>query len=234
MRRADDNLYGALDRFYGPEGTTNEENPMFVYGTKATDTLTALLPINDDEFTRTIRSLHLSKFADLDENGKLILFNLLKSWGVDTVVLTGAWTDDCILATVYDAVDKYDLDVIMVEDGVATSTRQHGNALKISRAGLCYVATTQDVLDLLDESFNTTRGTTTPYFNIDPKYVSREKSTSFFSRTYPTKKSDINANTLLVFATGFITCFVPAMLVAAYFHRKLQFRPAFELIDTVA
>jgi len=128
VRTPGDGHYGALDRFYGPEGTTNAENPMYVYGKDATDTLPSLAPLNDDEYSRTIRSLHLSKFADRDARGELILYPLLKSWGVDTVVLTGAWTDDCILATVYDAVDKYDLDVVLVQDAVATATRNHGNS----------------------------------------------------------------------------------------------------------
>lgn len=37
---------------------------------------------------------------------------MLKAWGVDTVVLVGAWTDDCIAATAFDAVDRYGLDMV--------------------------------------------------------------------------------------------------------------------------
>ena len=29
-----------------------------------------------------------------------------QAWGVDTIVLLGSWTDDCIAATAFDAVDR--------------------------------------------------------------------------------------------------------------------------------
>jgi nicotinamidase-related amidase len=91
--------------------------------------MTELAPINDQEMSRTIQSLHLSKFADLDAEGREILFPMLEAWGVNTIVLCGAWTDACIAATAYDAVDKYGYDVIMVRDGVASGT-VHGEQMK--------------------------------------------------------------------------------------------------------
>lgn len=213
VRRAEDGNWGALDRFYGPEGTSNEENPMFIYGKEGTDTLPRLAPLNDDEYSRTIRSLHLSKFADLDQNGRLILYNMLKNWGVDTIVLTGAWTDDCILATVYDAVDKYDFDVILVEDAVATTTLQHGNALKISRAGLCIVTTTQDVLSLLDQSFGDEQA---GYLVMPPAYRAR---TSLFARITAHRTHAVLSIQAAVGLT-LVCSLLSAALVAGFYRRR--------------
>jgi nicotinamidase-related amidase len=54
---------------------------------------------------------------------------MLEAWGVNTIILCGAWTDACIAATAYDAVDKYGYDVIMVRDCVASGT-MHGEQMK--------------------------------------------------------------------------------------------------------
>ena len=66
-----------------------------------------------------------------------ILFPMLKAWGVDTLVVMGAWTDDCIAATCFDAVDKYGLDCVLISDGVATATVHGGKMIEClaSRSG---------------------------------------------------------------------------------------------------
>ena len=69
-----------------------------------------------------IISYHLSKFADYDEEGREILFPMLEAWGVNTIVLCGAWTDSCLCTTVFDAIDKYGYDVILVNNGCASAT----------------------------------------------------------------------------------------------------------------
>merc|ERR1712023_50177 len=48
-RKSDDGLYGAIDRFYGDKGHV---------------TLEELAPQTEEEMSRMIQSLHLSKFAD--------------------------------------------------------------------------------------------------------------------------------------------------------------------------
>lgn len=151
VRKAGDGYYGALDRFYGPQGIDNEENPCYIYGETGPETVGALAPQSLDEFSRTIMSLHLSKFADLDDRGRHILYPLLKKWGVDTVIIIGAWTDDCVLATAYDAVDKYGFDTVLVEDAVATSTLAQGSALDIAGAGLANVVKADELVSILDD-----------------------------------------------------------------------------------
>ena len=87
VRKADDGYYSSLDRFYGPKGILNEENPMYTYGSAGSTTLSVLRPQNDDELSRTIKSLHLSKFADMHATGNFLLYPKLKKWGVDTVII---------------------------------------------------------------------------------------------------------------------------------------------------
>jgi nicotinamidase-related amidase len=146
-----DGLITAQDRYYGPQGVDGEYNPSFVYGPKGATTMTEIAPRNDEELSRTIQSLHLSKFADLDEDGREILFPMLEAWGVNTIILCGAWTDACIAATAYDAVDKYGYDVIMVRDGVASGT-MHGEQMKsaLFAANCCEMTSKQIVKHMQD------------------------------------------------------------------------------------
>jgi len=127
-RRSDDGLYNGLDRYYGSQGVDNETNPCYIFGENGIDTVPELAPINEEEMSRSIVSMHLSKFADLDEDGREILFPMLEAWGTNTIVLCGAWTDDCLATTVFDAVDKYGYDLILVNNGCATASI-HGNKM---------------------------------------------------------------------------------------------------------
>jgi len=81
-------------------------------------------------------SIHLSKFADYDDQGREIVFPMLEAWGVNTIVLCGAWTDDCLATTVFDAVDKYGYDVILVNDGCATATIHGGKMMEVMYAAV--------------------------------------------------------------------------------------------------
>jgi len=136
-RHPEDGLYGAIDRFYGPQGISQEANACYVYKRNATATVAELAPINDSERSRSIISLHRSKFADLDDQGREILFPMLEAWGVNTIILCGAWTDECIAATAFDAADKYGYDVILVNDGCATATVNGAKMLDCLYASSC-------------------------------------------------------------------------------------------------
>ena len=139
-------MYNALDRFYGPQGIDSGDNPCYVYTDNGADTVAELAPQNDDEYSRTIISYHLSKFADYDEDGREILFPMLEAWGVNTIVLCGAWTDDCLATTVFDAVDKYGYDVILVNNGCATATVHGENMEKILLAATSLGLDSKDII----------------------------------------------------------------------------------------
>ena len=152
-RYPDDGMHGAIDRFYGSQGVTGEENPCYVYGENPTpyDTVAELAPQNDDEFSRMVISHHLSKFADYDEEGREILFPMLEAWGVNTIVLCGAWTDDCLCTTVFDAIDKYGYDLILVNNGCATATVHGGKMMEcLYAATSCNMSAEEIVQHLKD------------------------------------------------------------------------------------
>jgi nicotinamidase-related amidase len=110
------------------------ENPMWIdmnFEPNATATVAPLAPKTDAEKSLVIKSLHLSKFADKDADGNDILYPMLRAWGVDTVVVIGAWTEDCITSTAFEASDRYGLDVVIIPDALATATPSHTKAIEV-------------------------------------------------------------------------------------------------------
>lgn len=146
IRRHNDGMHGAIDRHYGPRGVKEQMNPAYIFGEDGGDTVDELAPATEEEKSRLINSLHLNKFADLDEEGREILFPMLKAWGVNTIVLTGAWTDDCIAATAFSAADEYGLDVVLVKDGVATATIHGNKIVDVMCASVAKCHTAEEVL----------------------------------------------------------------------------------------
>lgn len=110
-----------------------------------------MAPQTEEEYSRSIDSLHLSKFADFDDEGREILFPMLEAWGVNTIVLCGAWTDDCLLTTIFDAIDKYGYDIILIRDGVATATLWGSPVLEALYGSTCCDMTCEQVVKHLKE-----------------------------------------------------------------------------------
>jgi len=150
-RRSDDGLYNAVDRFYGCQGVTKKANLAYVYGEDAADTVDELAPQGEDEMSRSIVSMHLSKFADLDEEGREILFPMLEAWGTNTIVLCGAWLDSCLVTTIFDAVDKYGYDVILVNNGSATASLYGGNMMEALYAACCCNLSSEQIIEHLEK-----------------------------------------------------------------------------------
>ena len=70
-------------------GEFGDMNPCYIYGEDGADCIDSLAPMNDDEWSCYIKSFHLSKFADMDADGREFLYPLLQAWGVNTVVVVG-------------------------------------------------------------------------------------------------------------------------------------------------
>jgi len=150
LRRPDDGFYGALDRFYGPMGVKSKQNPAYVYAQNGSLPMTELMPTPEEVAKgRMFHSAHLSKFADLNEEGQSSWFLKLKALGVDTLIVTGAWTEDCIAATAYDAVDKYNIDTVIVTDGVGTATPSHFTGLDVEGASAAKLMSSADIVEFL-------------------------------------------------------------------------------------
>merc|ERR1712083_91297 len=75
----------------------------------------------------------------------------LQKLGVDTVVQLGAWTDDCIISTAFHAF-SLQYDVVLIEDGVSTASKQHFNAVEVLRDAAAKVLFAQDVVDYINKN----------------------------------------------------------------------------------
>ena len=153
-RTFDDGISNAMDRWYGPRGLRPEEpeNAVYVFGgTAGMEVLSEVAP-TDEEVAEGwfYHGKHLDMFWTFDENGKSYLDEKLKAAGIDTVVIVGLWTDECILSTVY-AGNSRGYDVVLVEDAVATATSNQEIALTVAGSTVAKVLSTADVVRYLDD-----------------------------------------------------------------------------------
>eukprot|EP00282_Hemiselmis_andersenii_P000686 CAMPEP_0114111454 /NCGR_PEP_ID=MMETSP0043_2-20121206/1863_1 /TAXON_ID=464988 /ORGANISM="Hemiselmis andersenii, Strain CCMP644" /LENGTH=308 /DNA_ID=CAMNT_0001203489 /DNA_START=13 /DNA_END=936 /DNA_ORIENTATION=+ len=155
-RQFDDGIYNAMDRWYGPRGwrTNNLENACYIFEGEA-----GLQPLK--EIAPTAQELadgwfYHSKMLDMfwvfEPDGKSYLDEKLKAEGVDTIVIAGLWTDECIIATAYAGLSR-GYDVVVVSDGVATATAHHETALTVMNATCGKVLKTADVVTYLQKDF---------------------------------------------------------------------------------
>jgi len=150
-RRANDGFTGsrAMDNFYGPEGVESEKNGLFIFGENGFDILPEIGPQTKEEEAMVFPSRDLNMFWNFDDDGNSILEAKLKELEIDTIVLTGAWTDECILSTALNAFSR-GYDVIVPRDAVATVTAQHVAALEIMDGVCCKIEWTRDVVDYIN------------------------------------------------------------------------------------
>ena len=129
-RTFDDGISNAMDRWYGPKGLRPEEPENAVYmfsGPPGMEVLSEIAP-NDDELADgwSYHGKHLDMFWTFDENGRSYLDEKLKADGIDTVVIAGLWTDECILSTAYASNSR--VRRRRGRDAVATATANQENA----------------------------------------------------------------------------------------------------------
>ncbi len=155
-RTFDDGISNAMDRWYGPKGLRPEEpeNAVYVFGgTPAMAVLSEVAPTDDEVADGWFyHGKHLDMFWTFDENGRSYLDEKLKAADIDTVVIVGLWTDECILSTAY-ASNSRGYDVVLVDDAVATATANQEIALTVARSTVAKVLSTADVIRYLDEGF---------------------------------------------------------------------------------
>lgn len=79
---------------------------------------------------------------------------LIRNMGIETVVVVGIVTDQCVASTVRDLADE-GFKVIVVEDCCAAATMElHDAELKIMNIIYCQVMDTEGVMDLLNEQLS--------------------------------------------------------------------------------
>lgn len=157
-RMFDDGISNAMDRWYGPRGLRPEqpENAAYVFtGAAGLRPLTEIAPTPEEEAQGWFYlGKHLDMFWTFDEQGRSYLDEKLKALDIDTVVIVGLWTDECVLSTAY-AASSRGYDVVVVEDAVATATANQDTALTIAGSTVAKVLSTRAVLDYLAEDFTT-------------------------------------------------------------------------------
>lgn len=157
-RRFDDGISNAMDRWYGPKGLRpeNPQNAVYIFtGAPGMEPLEEIAPteaeLADGWF---YHGKHLDMFWNFDETGKSYLDEKLKAAGIDTIVLSGLWTDECILSTAY-AGNSRGYDVVVVEDAVATATANQKIALKVAASTVANVLSTDEVIHYIENDFVT-------------------------------------------------------------------------------
>lgn len=157
-RTFDDGISNAMDRWYGPQGLRpdNPENAAYIFtGAAGMKPLAEIAPTDAEVADGWFyHGKHLDMFWNFTDDGKSYLDEKLKALDIDTIVLVGLWTDECILSTAY-AGNSRGYDVVVVSDAVATATANQATALTIAGATVAKVLSTADVMHYMEHDFVT-------------------------------------------------------------------------------
>ena len=157
-RTFDDGISNAMDRWYGPRGLRPEdpENAVYIFnGAPGIEPLSEIAPTKEEVADGWFyHGKHLDMFWNFDEDGNSYLDEKLKAIGIDTIVVVGLWTDECILSTAY-AGNSRGYDVVVVSDAVATATANQEIALKIASSTVAKVLPTDEVIHYMENDFVT-------------------------------------------------------------------------------
>ena len=105
----------AMERFYKKRFNPRDRK---LVRCQHSSVLAEFHPLSESEHNRTVRSF---KFSHYDPQ----LHAILRSWGVNTVVLVGGFTEHCITATAFAAFDL-GMDVVVPADAVGPSVNFKG------------------------------------------------------------------------------------------------------------
>jgi len=152
-RQYHDGIRNAMDRWYGPRGITSEENAVYIWHQDGMEVLKEVSPTPAERAKgNPIKSQHLDMFWNFDdESGRSILDHRLKAKGIDTIVIAGLWTDECVISTAYAGLSR-GYDVVIPSDAVATATPYHEKALTVMGATCCKVYNTEDIVEYLNHA----------------------------------------------------------------------------------
>jgi len=157
-RRFDDGISNAMDRWYGPRGLRPEkpENAAYVFtGGPGLEPLAEIAPTGEEIADGWFyHGRHLDMFWTFDADGASYLDQMLKAHDIDTIVIVGLWTDECVLSTAY-AGNSRGYDVVVVGDAVATATANQEAALTIANSTVAKVLSTEDVVQYMQNDFVT-------------------------------------------------------------------------------
>lgn len=157
-RRFDDGISNAQDRWYGARGLRADcpENAVYIFdGNPGLQILSEIEPdVTEMQEGWFYHSQHLDMFWTFNDDGKSYLDEKLKALDIDTLVIAGLWTDECILATAY-AGSTRGYDVVLASDAVATATANQETALTIAKGTVAKVLTTEEICNYMKNDFIT-------------------------------------------------------------------------------
>ncbi len=157
-RAFDDGISNAMDRWYGPRGLRPDEpeNAAYVFtGSAGIRPLAEIAPTADEVADGWFYlGEHLDMFWTFDDDGASYLDTKLTALDIDTIVVVGLWTDECVLSTAY-AGNSRGYDVVVVGDAVATATANQQTALTVADSTVAKVLSTADVLCYMERDFVT-------------------------------------------------------------------------------
>ncbi|WP_158547764.1 isochorismatase family protein [Rhodosalinus sediminis] len=155
-RRFDDGISNAMDRWYGPRGLRPDtpENAAYVFtGAAGLEPLAEIAPTQAERDAGWFyHGKHLDMFWTFDETGASYLDEKLKAHAIDTIVIVGLWTDECVLSTAY-AGNSRGYDVVVVGDAVDTATDNQKIALTVANSTVAKVLTTDEVVQYMETGF---------------------------------------------------------------------------------
>ncbi|MEM8742380.1 MAG: cysteine hydrolase [Pseudomonadota bacterium] len=155
-RRFDDGISNSMDRWYGPRGFNPDspENAVYVFGGAPGMKPMAEIAPSDEEMADGwfYHGKHLDMFWTFDADGASYLDKKLKAHAIDTIVIVGLWTDECILSTVY-AGNSRGYDVVVAGDAVGTATANQEIALKIANGTVAKVLSTDEIVAYMENDF---------------------------------------------------------------------------------
>lgn len=151
-----DGISNAMDRWYGPRGLNpeNPENAAYVFtGAPGMRPLAEIAPSAEEVADGWFyHGKHLDMFWTFDDAGESYLDRKLKEHDIDTIVIVGLWTDECILSTAY-AGNSRGYDVVVIGDAVATATDNQKIALEVANGTVAKVLSSDEVVHYMDKDF---------------------------------------------------------------------------------
>jgi len=157
-RRFDDGISNAMDRWYGPRGLRPDdpENAAYIVaGGPGLKPLSEVAPTEQEVLDGWFyHGKHLDMFWTFDENGRSYLDEKLKALHIDTIVIAGLWTDECVLSTAY-AGSSRGYDVVVIGDAVGTATANQKTALTVANSTVAKVLSTDEVVRYMEKEFVT-------------------------------------------------------------------------------
>lgn len=143
-------------RRYGPRGLRPDdpENAAYVFtGAEGLEPLAEIAPTEEEVSDGWFyHGKHLDMFWTFDPDGRSYLDRMLEARGVDTIVIVGLWTDECVLSTAY-AGSSRGYDVVVVSDAVATATANQRIALEVANSTVAKVLSTEEVVRYMRDDF---------------------------------------------------------------------------------